>query len=124
LNWLLLKRNGADADNELIGYFPKEIFNNMADASQVQIGGIVYSPDKEDTIPPMGSGIRPGDSGDVCKFTQIAVMEGNGEYHPPDLSSVKLYEPYPEFYEVAIPGNQPSGNGFVIQYGGPGGTKV
>ncbi|THU60450.1 hypothetical protein C4D60_Mb07t12850 [Musa balbisiana] len=51
-NWMLYN------NNEPIGYWPKEIFSNMADCSQVQIGGNVFSPINEPS-PSMGSEAVP-----------------------------------------------------------------
>ncbi|CAL9773750.1 unnamed protein product, partial [Musa acuminata subsp. burmannicoides] len=63
-NWMLYN------DREPIGYWPKEIFNNMADSSLVQMHGNVYSPFDEPS-PPMGSGVLNG-----AKFTNILLTDG------------------------------------------------
>lgn len=95
----------------------------MADASQVYIRAVVYSPNNETTLPPMGSGVRPGHGDDICEFKQIALMNGNGEYHPPDLSNTNPVDPYVHLYLIDTPTNRPPGDGFVVQYGGPGRTR-
>ncbi|KAF8701943.1 hypothetical protein HU200_033275 [Digitaria exilis] len=48
----------------MVGYFPKEIINGMSAATEVQMGGITYSPSGQKS-PPMGSGVAPG--GKVAK---------------------------------------------------------
>ncbi|CAL9196111.1 unnamed protein product, partial [Musa hybrid cultivar] len=63
-NWMLYN------DREPVGYWPKEIFNNMADSSLVQMHGNVYSPFDEPS-PPMGSGVLNG-----AKFTNILLTDG------------------------------------------------
>ncbi|RZS10205.1 hypothetical protein BHM03_00041387, partial [Ensete ventricosum] len=53
---LSIHKGSVHFDREPVGYWPKEIFNNMADSSLVQMHGNVYSPFDE-ASPRMGSGV-------------------------------------------------------------------
>ncbi|KAJ4806803.1 hypothetical protein LUZ62_019369 [Rhynchospora pubera] len=116
--WIAISMNGFN--DELMGYFPHEIFNNLADSDKIEVGGIVYSPSNEKIAPPMGSGVRPNTFGGACEFKQVAYMSGNGIFHPPADSSVETFNSNPNLYGIQ-PGNQGGNNGYVFSFGGPGG---
>ncbi|KAJ3684865.1 hypothetical protein LUZ61_014029 [Rhynchospora tenuis] len=120
--WIAITMNGIN--DELMGYFPHEIFNNLADSDKIEFGGIVYSPSNEKIAPPMGSGVRPNDFGGACEFKQVAYMSGNGIFHPPAASSVETFNSNPNLYGIGQPGNQKGNNGYVFSFGGPGGLNV
>ncbi|URE17362.1 hypothetical protein MUK42_11789, partial [Musa troglodytarum] len=104
-NWMLYN------DREPVGYWPKEIFNNMADCSLVQMHGNVYSPFDEPS-PPMGSGVL-----NQAKFTNIFLTDGQGNNRLPK-----------NFRELNDLGERYYGVDYRVQnggmfYGGPGGWK-
>ncbi|URE15907.1 hypothetical protein MUK42_11957, partial [Musa troglodytarum] len=104
-NWMLYN------DREPIGYWPKEIFNNLADCSQVQIGGFAYSPFDE-ASPPMGSGVLFG-----AKFTNVVLVDGQGNNRKPE-DFAAFHDLSQDYY-----GTSYSINNGVLSYGGPGGWK-
>ncbi|URE18370.1 hypothetical protein MUK42_11958 [Musa troglodytarum] len=71
-NWRLYN------DRKPVGYWPKEIFNNMADCSQVQMVGIVYSPFDEPS-PLMGNGALDG-----AKLANVLLLVGQGNNRKPE----------------------------------------
>ncbi|CAO2188099.1 unnamed protein product [Urochloa humidicola] len=100
-------------NQQLVGYFPKEIINSMSGATEVQMGGITYSPSGQKS-PPMGSGVAPvpGQNTTASKFTQVRVQGAKvGKY------SVTKDVSDPAIYNIVM---TPDGDSF--QYGGPGGV--
>ncbi|CAL5006481.1 unnamed protein product [Urochloa decumbens] len=102
-------------NQQIVGYFPKEIINGMSGAAEVQMGGITYSPPGQKS-PPMGSGVAPvpGQNTLASKFTQVGVQGAKiGKYWvTKDVSD-------PAIYNVVMTSG-PQGDSF--QYGGPGGV--
>nr|TKW10208.1 hypothetical protein SEVIR_6G147100v2 [Setaria viridis] len=63
-------------NQEMVGYFPKELINNMAGATQVQMGGITYAPPSQKS-PPMGTRVAPV-PGKVTLASKFAQGQGAG----------------------------------------------
>ncbi|XP_065015426.1 uncharacterized protein LOC135642871 [Musa acuminata AAA Group] len=104
-NWMLYN------DREPVGYWPKEIFNNMADSSQVQMGGLVYSPFDE-ASPPMGNGVKG-----EAKFTNVLLLDGQGNNRTPE-DFEEIHDLDIDYYYISY--HYRDG---VLNYGGPGGWK-
>ncbi|KAJ0988394.1 hypothetical protein J5N97_006750 [Dioscorea zingiberensis] len=116
LNWFLLL-----GEHEIIGYWPKEIFNNLVDSSQVEITGYVYSPLDENS-PPMGNGIFPNpDPSKACELKHIKLLNENGDFIVPGSDSTySLFNDLPDYYGVVT---EKRINEFSLSVGGPGGYK-
>ena len=107
-------------EQEIIGYWPKEIFNNLVDASEIQAHGHVYSPLNEPS-PPMGNGVFPSpDPSKACEMSHIRLVNGNGELIVPGSDIISYYSRESGYYDVV---NVPKINDFSISVGGPGGYK-
>ncbi|RLN04886.1 hypothetical protein C2845_PM13G12260 [Panicum miliaceum] len=104
-------------NEQIIGYFPKEIINGMSGATEVQMGGITYSPSGQKS-PPMGSGVAPvpGQNTLASKFIEVGVQGAKIGKHwvTKDVSDPAIYN----VVMTSVTG--PEGNSF--QYGGPGGA--
>ncbi|TVU06120.1 hypothetical protein EJB05_49313 [Eragrostis curvula] len=106
-------------DQEIVGYFPKEIINNMSGATNVQMGGITYAPPGQGS-PPMGTGVAPmlGKKNLASQFVQIVVKGAKiAKYWvDKDVSN-------PDIYNIVMTSASSTGpQGVSFQYGGPGGT--
>ncbi|KAG1342381.1 hypothetical protein COCNU_05G006100 [Cocos nucifera] len=121
-NWLL---RFVDNNNELLGYWPKELFNNMADSSQVQVHGVVNSP-KDVPSPPMGNGNLPTTFfSAAAKFRRIRLMNGNGDFFPPSSEKVTTFVDLSyDFYALDHLRDHGGTWGYGFDYGGPGGWYV
>nr|CAD1834076.1 unnamed protein product [Ananas comosus var. bracteatus] len=86
LNWYVL------TSDETVGYFPKEIFNNMADSNQIEMGGIVHTPPSELSSPPMGNGAYPDRWRSACEFKQIGFFDGSVNSHPPTTTAYHYHD--------------------------------
>lgn len=102
----------------MVGYFPKEIINGMSAATEVQMGGITYSPSGQKS-PPMGSGVAPvpGKNTLASKFTQLGVQGGKVA-----KSRVTKDVSDPAIYNVVMTSYSNGPEGASFQYGGPGGA--
>ncbi|WOL08703.1 hypothetical protein Cni_G17456 [Canna indica] len=103
-------------DDEDIGYWPKEIFDNMGDASEVHMDGVVYSPFNEPS-PPMGSGELHGG-----EMRDLLLMDGKGERYDFDGGQIRILNDlgikyYGDYFACE------SGGSCTLRYGGPGGWK-
>ncbi|RRT33472.1 hypothetical protein B296_00049672 [Ensete ventricosum] len=96
-------------DREPVGYWPKEIFNNMADSSLVQMGGDVYSP-LDEPSPPMGSGVL-----NEAKFLRVLLMDGRG-------NNIKVTE-YTTINDLPNYIYGVTSDLKTLSYGGPGGWR-
>nr|CAD1834075.1 unnamed protein product [Ananas comosus var. bracteatus] len=114
LNWYLL------TGTEVVGYFPKQIFNNMADSDQVEMGGIVHKPESTHFSPPMGNGAFPDNARSACEYKQIVFFDGAGNSYQP-RSTAYRYHDVPNFYGLSDPKNYSGDDGYTFQFGGPGG---
>ncbi|XP_020098442.1 uncharacterized protein LOC109717181 [Ananas comosus] len=115
LNWYVL------TSDETVGYFPKEIFNNMADSNQIEMGGIVHTPPSELSSPPMGNGAYPDRWRSACEFKQIGFFDGSANSHPPTTTAYH-YHDAPSLYGLSTPKNFGGDDGYTFQFGGPGGV--
>lgn len=107
--------------DETVGYFPKEIFNNMADSNQIEMGGIVHTPPSELSSPPMGNGAYPDRWRSACEFKQIGFFDGSANSHPPTTTAYH-YHDAPSLYGLSTPKNFGGDDGYTFQFGGPGGV--
>lgn len=105
---------------EVVGYFPKQIFNNMADSDQVEMGGIVHKPESMHFSPPMGNGAFPDNARSACEYKQIVFFDGAGNSYQP-RSTAYRYHDVPNFYGLSDPKNYSGDDGYTFQFGGPGG---
>ncbi|XP_074559141.1 uncharacterized protein LOC141815073 [Curcuma longa] len=106
-NWMLYD------GQEPIGYWPRELFNNMADSSQIQLSATASSPIDKPT-PPTGNGQLDGAS-----FRRITVTDGQGIPYPQSVRhAVAFIELGKPFYNAQYSGD------CCLFYGGPGGWKL
>lgn len=106
-NWMLYN------SDEPIGYWPREIFNNLADSSQIQLSATASSPTDKPT-PPTGNGQLAGAS-----FRRITVTDDQGVPYPTSVrNAVEFKELGKPFYEAHYNGD------CCLFYGGPGGWKL
>ena len=115
-------------DEEPIGYWPNALFNNsFIDITEIQMGGIVYSPFNEPS-PPMCNGFLPNpndpiNSPKACQFKQIQVRNGKWSFIDPESILVSAIYDITDYYDVASYVYDGPSNGFVFSYGGPGGYQ-
>lgn len=104
-------------NQQIVGYFPKEIINDMSGATEVQMGGTTYAPPGQKS-PHMGTGVAPeaGKNTLASRFTQVVVQGANvaKNWVSKDVSDPTIYN----IVMTSVSG--PEGNAF--QYGGPGGA--
>ncbi|KAL6900806.1 hypothetical protein ACP4OV_005482 [Aristida adscensionis] len=109
-NWMV------DLGQDIVGYFPKEIFDGLNGATQVQMGGMSYAPPGE-SGPPMGNGVAPPGNGSytAATFTQLGAVgaEYDRWWLTKDVSDPAIYN------VMKTSSTGPQGDSF--QYGGPGG---
>ncbi|TVU06112.1 hypothetical protein EJB05_49305, partial [Eragrostis curvula] len=104
-------------NQESVGYFPKQIFNNMDGATEVQMGGITYAPPGQKS-PPMGNGVAPSSDTNITAstFTHIEVQGANvaRDWVTKDVDQA--------IYNIVMTSKSNTGpQGVAFQYGGPGG---
>ncbi|XP_020271104.1 uncharacterized protein LOC109846290 [Asparagus officinalis] len=108
-------------ERSLVGYWPKELFNNLEKSNEVDFGGAAYSPYNEPS-PPMGSGHMPYEGPNrTCYFLNIKLVNKRNQLYSPKSVRVRLLSTRPNYY--GIDGNYDSGypDGYKFRYGGPGG---
>ncbi|XP_020243222.1 uncharacterized protein LOC109821447 [Asparagus officinalis] len=108
-------------ERSLVGYWPKELFNNLEKPNEVDYGGAAYSPYNEPS-PPMGSGHMPYEGPNkTCYFLNIKLVNKRNQLYSPKSNRVRLKSTRPDYY--GIDGNYDSGypDGYKFRYGGPGG---
>ncbi|KAJ0962176.1 hypothetical protein J5N97_030004 [Dioscorea zingiberensis] len=115
LNWFLLL-----GEQEIIGYWPKEIFNNLVDSSDVEVAGYINSPLNENS-PPMGNGIFPNpDPSKACELKHIKLLNENGDFIVLGSDTTyTLLNDLPDYYGVVI---EHGVDDFSLSVGGPGGS--
>ncbi|ONK60717.1 uncharacterized protein A4U43_C08F21820 [Asparagus officinalis] len=107
--------------DDFVGYWPKENFNKMEKATEVDWGGAVYSPLNEPS-PPMGSGHLPFEGlNKTCYFLNVELVDKNNKYYSADKINVELGADAPSYYNIDE--NMETGypDGYRFRYGGPGG---
>lgn len=106
-------------NQERVGYFPKQIFNNMDGATtEVQMGGITYAPPGQKS-PGMGNGVAPSSDKNTAAstFTQIGVRGANA------ARAWVTKDVDPSIYNIVMTSTSSTGpQGNAFQYGGPGGA--
>ncbi|TVU02699.1 hypothetical protein EJB05_51769, partial [Eragrostis curvula] len=111
-NWWL------QLNSYVLGYWPGFIFSHLADnASSINWGGEVYSPDANQTTTPMGSGHFPEEGfGKASYIKNIQVLDSSNNLKSP--SNISLIARQPNCYNVLNSNN--SDWGTYIYFGGPG----
>ncbi|XP_056863322.1 uncharacterized protein LOC108832323 isoform X1 [Raphanus sativus] len=109
-------------DQELIGYWPKEIFTTLANegASVIEWGGEVVNnkKDGQHTTTEMGSGHFPSEGfGKASSFEFIKIIDMNGGIRDP--VAVKTSVSRPTCYDIKT-GYDNKQHQFFFYYGGPG----
>ncbi|XP_042492563.1 uncharacterized protein LOC122072086 [Macadamia integrifolia] len=114
-NWLLL---WGEDQSELIGYWPKQLFNHLADkAEDIQWGGETYGPLP---FPEMGSGHFPEEgAGKACFINNIRVYNNPGTKRDLDPSETHTKTTAPDCYRSIVGRSE---EGTYIYFGGPGGN--
>ncbi|XP_075107075.1 protein neprosin-like [Nicotiana tabacum] len=115
-NWWLL----LEEDYKQIGFWPQRIFTDLKSfATNVEWGGVVYSPTGVPG-PPMDSGLLPiGNTGHEAYCRRITVLNNKGETIDEDKTTA--YADNPNLYKVVdIPHWQAAKRQHFVLYGGPG----
>ncbi|XP_070054507.1 protein neprosin-like [Nicotiana tomentosiformis] len=115
-NWWLL----LEEDYKQIGFWPQRIFTDLKSfATNVEWGGVVYSPTGVPG-PPMDSGLLPiGNTGHEAYCRKITVLNNKGETIDEDKTTA--YADNPDLYKVVdIPHWQAAKRQHFVLYGGPG----
>ncbi|CAG7907900.1 unnamed protein product [Brassica rapa] len=112
---------GLKLDNEVIGYWPKELFTELnKGASQVIYGGNTFMSTAE-ISPPMGNGYFPvADFLKTAHFKNVFIIDSNYKRAYIEEKKLRLYADYVECFRVTYLGYIGS-NGMCFSYGGPGG---
>ncbi|XP_004488864.3 protein neprosin-like [Cicer arietinum] len=108
--------------DELVGYFPQQLFSNLASAEQVGWGGLtVTSPGS--SSPPMGSGHFPDrDFVHACYFRNISFRNESRQDYGPEVKFTRPYnDASSKCYDIDYYGNLRGEFGYALQFGGPGG---
>lgn len=118
-NWWL----SYGKDKSLIGYWPKELFNKLDKATEIDWGGAVYSPLNKPS-PPMGSGHLPveGRNRTGC-FKNIQLVNDKNELYDPKDMQDTIGGDIPTYYDIEGLNDSGQPDGFYFFYGGPGGYK-
>ncbi|CAK8534664.1 unnamed protein product [Lathyrus sativus] len=105
-----------------IGYFPASLFPSLThQADTVGWGGYTVTP-MGTTSPTMGSGYKPdNDFTHASYFRFVKYLEIVGEEVDPLRFMVKSYNDAPNCYGVTNYEDKRKGEGYSLQFGGPGG---
>ncbi|ONK60691.1 uncharacterized protein A4U43_C08F21550 [Asparagus officinalis] len=108
-------------ERSFVGYWPKELFNNLEKATEVDYGGTVYSPFNEPS-PPMGSG-HPIEEGrnKTCYFLNVQLVNERNELYDPKDYHVATIADITEYYNIDYNYASETADGYQFRYGGPGG---
>ncbi|TVU02701.1 hypothetical protein EJB05_51771, partial [Eragrostis curvula] len=111
-NWWL------QLNSYVLGYWPGSIFSHLAyNASYINWGGEVYTPDANQTTTPMGSGHFPEEGfGKASYIKNIQVLDSSNNLKSP--SNISVIAERPNCYNVQNSNN--SDWGTSIYFGGPG----
>ncbi|XP_049352717.1 uncharacterized protein LOC125817211 [Solanum verrucosum] len=113
--WLYLEKNHIQ-----IGFWPQEIFTNLASfASNVEWGGVVYSPPGVPE-PLMGSSYLPiGKTGYDAYCRGLTIINDKGETI--DVDRIITHVDSPNLYQIIdVPHLRPGKYQHFVLYGGPG----
>ncbi|ONK60696.1 uncharacterized protein A4U43_C08F21600 [Asparagus officinalis] len=108
-------------ERSFVGYWPKELFNNLDKATEVDYGGAVYSPINEPS-PPMGSGhlVEEGPN-KTCYFLNVQLVNERNELYDPEDNNVHFYADILQYYDIDYGYESGTPDGYQFSYGGPGG---
>lgn len=113
-NWVL-NFNGID-----IGYFPADLFTNLASANQVGWGGSTTTPAGTPS-PPMGSGLLPNHkTHSACYFRWVSYKNENQIFYDTRDNVTEAFTDKPNCYGAKFYGYEKD-IGSILQFGGPGG---
>ncbi|KAF5190136.1 putative NEP-interacting protein [Thalictrum thalictroides] len=119
--WVSLPNDSTDHVID-IGYWPGSIVPGLSKgASSVSFGGLTQAPANEPS-PPMGYGTFPSNNLKHCGyFAEMKTIDQN-EYLTGLVGSWGEFTDSPNCYGAKYFGNE-DGNGYVMEYGGPGGSN-
>ncbi|ESW13948.1 hypothetical protein PHAVU_008G240000, partial [Phaseolus vulgaris] len=107
---------------ENIGYFPSKLFSNMKSANQVGWGGRAVTP-VNTPAPSMGSGYFPDRNfAHACYFKHISIQNASRSDYGPAYDDVDTFNDNPKCFGVIYYEDIGGGNGYSLQFGGPGGN--
>ena len=107
---------------EYIGYYPAELFSNMASADRVGWGGRTVTPPGLPS-PQMGSGIFPDKNFyHAAYFRFISFQNEERKDFEPNKHMTKAFIDKSDCFNVEHYGDGGEGLGSCLQYGGPGGV--
>ncbi|KAF8108933.1 hypothetical protein N665_0104s0243 [Sinapis alba] len=112
---------GLKIGNEVIGYWPKELFTELnKGAPLVRYGGNTFMSTAE-ISPPMGNGHFPvADFLKTAHFKNFLVIDTNYKRVNIEVKKLRQYADYFECFRVMYLGYR-SASGMSFSYGGPGG---
>ncbi|XAR67657.1 hypothetical protein NMG60_11002502 [Bertholletia excelsa] len=116
-NWLLL------VQDELIGYWPGNIFTTLAnDADELHWGGEIFDSKRNGhhTTTQMGSGHFPNEGYKKSSYFHNIRMMDNLNYAWSEPANPQTYVTNPLCYDSQIAPNRQGNAGTYFQYGGPG----
>jgi hypothetical protein len=108
--------------NTSIGYFPAQLFSNLATANTVGWGGLTVTPSGSSN-PPMGSGYLPDENFvHACYFTHIAYRDKSKQDLGPSTQMTQKFLNTPtNCYDLHYYEDAGTEAGYALQFGGPGG---
>ncbi|TVU08394.1 hypothetical protein EJB05_41798, partial [Eragrostis curvula] len=111
--WLYFGHDGGSITP--VGFWPKKLFNSLADhANRISWGGYTGS-NAGDPSPPMGNGQWPGKNSATFEDIQFVDIDGHGSVPPPWPAGVYSDVTHKKCYQVSVFTNG------MFYYGGPGG---
>uniref|UniRef100_A0A7N0VBL7 Neprosin PEP catalytic domain-containing protein n=1 Tax=Kalanchoe fedtschenkoi TaxID=63787 RepID=A0A7N0VBL7_KALFE len=119
-NWWLT----VSKDNVNVGYWPKELFQDLANGAHVASWGGQTFPGSNGQFPPMGNGNKPsGLYRDTCYFDAIKYY-GGGQSYDITPSEVDRYVSGSDCYDLQLTEHHEPLDitPFAFTFGGPGGT--
>ncbi|OVA13933.1 protein of unknown function DUF239 [Macleaya cordata] len=119
-NWWL---TSCDSSNQLVGYWPNELFTHLANnASVVRYGGVAGAEPNRPT-PPMGNGHFPNkDYRKACYISNMKVLDDKGSPLNLNQSEVRVkQDTIRKCYDVKFNGFLDKFFELQMMFGGPGG---
>ncbi|XP_057432835.1 uncharacterized protein LOC130725637 [Lotus japonicus] len=108
-----------NVENTNIGYFPAELFTNLASANQVGWGGATTT-HVGTPSPPMGSGLFPDEDMHGASYFRWLSFKNENEYTDITGYSTEAFADNPDCYWAKFYGYHKN-IGSILQFGGPGG---
>ncbi|TVU17364.1 hypothetical protein EJB05_33393, partial [Eragrostis curvula] len=111
--WLYFGHDGGSIIP--VGFWPKKLFNSLADHANVITWGGYAGSNVGEPSPPMGNGQWPGKNSATFQDIQFVDINGNGYAPPPWPAGVSSDVTHKQCYQVSVFTND------MFYYGGPGG---